>query len=98
MSFRERQKYKGAKFVPVYEFEERTLESGQVVSEAVNQHEKKLPDPELFSLEAQLDAGIDLEEVNSKVLQPAYIDADSVVRKYTKRNKVEEKKDVPTDN
>lgn len=91
MSFRCRQLYKSAKYVPVYEYEEKTLESGQVISEAVNQEDKKLPDPELFSLEAQLKAGIDLEEVNSKVLKPGYIDADSVVRKYTKKKSVENK-------
>lgn len=91
MSFRARQKYVGAQFKSVTEYEDKILETGEMVSQAINQSEKVLPDPELFDLKNQIDAGVDMEEVNSKVFKTKKVDADTVVRKYTKRsNNVEE--------
>lgn len=85
MSFRARQKYVSAQFKPVTEYEEKYLESGELVSQPINQSEKVLPDPELFDLKNQIDAGVDMEEVNSKVFKAKTVDADTVVRKYTKK-------------
>lgn len=87
MPFRERQRYSSARFVPVVEVEDKTLKNGDIVSESVDQC-KKLPDSELFDLENQLEAGVDLDEVNSKVLQSKVVDGNAIVRKYTKRNEV----------
>lgn len=78
----------------VTEHEPVTLESGEIVMESKDQGEKKMPDPELFDLKNQLEAGVELEEVNSKVLRSPRIDADAVVRKYTKKDK----SNVSTDN
>lgn len=87
MSFRARQKYVGAQFKCVTEYEDKVLESGEMVSQPINQSEKVLPDPELFDLKNQIDAGVDMEEVNSKVFRAKTVDADTVVRKYTKKTK-----------
>lgn len=87
MSFRARQKYCGAQFKSVTEYEDKVLESGEMVSQPINQSEKVLPDPELFDLKNQIDAGVDMEEVNSKVFRAKTVDADKVVRKYTKKSK-----------
>lgn len=94
MSFRCRQKLKLAGYQAVTELESKTLESGEIVEQVKDLGKEKLPDPELFDLKNQLEAGVDMEEVNSKVMSTKRIDADKVVRKYTKK----EKSDVSTDN
>lgn len=86
MSFRCRQKLKLGKCQVVMEPEQVTLESGEIVYKLKDLGQEKMPDPELFELKNQLQAGIDLEEVNSKVLRSSKVDANSVVRKYTKRS------------
>ena len=53
-----------------------------VVSDVLS---KELPAPELFDLEAQMKAGITQEEVKSTILSSNNVDADSVIRKYTKK-------------
>lgn len=91
MSFRCRQKLRLASYQAVTEPESITLESGEIIQKVKDLGKEKMPDPELFDLENQLKAGIDIEEVNSKVLSSRRVDADKVVRKYTKRsNNVEE--------
>lgn len=87
MSFRCRQKLILANCQSVMEVEPVTLESGEIISQAKDLCKEKLPDPELFELKNQLQAGIDIEEVNSKVLKPSVVDANTVVRKYSKRSK-----------
>ena len=87
MSFRCRQKLKLGRYQAVIEPEDVTLESGEVIQSSKNLCKEKLPDPVLFDINNQLKAGIDLEEVNSKVLKAKRVNADTVVRKYTKKSK-----------
>lgn len=69
------------------EIEDITLPTGEYVKELVNQNEKILPDPELFNLKNQINAGIELEEVNSKITRAKSINAEKLIRKYTKKTK-----------
>lgn len=94
MSFRSRQKYINAGYSPVCDIEERVLESGEMIKEMIDQSEKVLPPPELFDLKNQLEAGVDMEEVNPTLFKPKSVDFNKVVRKYTKK-KVE---NVDSDN
>lgn len=64
-----------------------TNNDGQIES-VVTSAAAELPDPKLFDLEAQLDAGIEQEEVKAAVLSPSTVNADNVVRKYTKKSQV----------
>lgn len=89
MSFRCRQKFKLARSGPVFEVESTTLESGEIVEKLKDVTKEKLPDPELFDLKNQMKAGIEPEEVNSKIFKPSKIDGDAIVRKYTRKSKVE---------
>lgn len=86
MPFRERQKLHIAFPCAVAEPELVELPTGEFIVEMVNQSEKLMPDPELFDLKNQLQAGVNLEEVNSKVMSASSVDANSVVRKYTKKS------------
>lgn len=86
------QKYRSAACTAVFEVEDRTLESGEVVHESVDQSKKVLPEPELFDLKNQLKAGINLEEVSSKVLGTKSIDGDKVIEKIVKRGRGRPKK------
>lgn len=95
MSFRQRQKFHPAGCSPVVFLESKTLENGVVVQEMVDQSEKVLPKPELFDLENQLKAGVNLEEVNSKVFSAKSVNADEVIGKFTQSVKPTEK---PTNN
>lgn len=94
MSFRCRQRYRGAYCGSVLEQELVTLESGELVKQSKDLTEERMPDMELFDINNQLKAGVDLEEVNSKVMKSSKVDIDRVVRKYTKK----ETKDVSADN
>lgn len=87
MSFRERQKFHPSSSIPVADFEQKELPSGEFVTEAVNVSDAMLPDPELFDLKNQLEAGVTQEEVNSKVLSTKSVSAERIVRKYTKTPK-----------
>ena len=88
MPFRERQKLHIAFPCAVAEPELVELPTGEFIVEMVNQSEKLMPDPELFDLKNQLQAGVNLEEVNSKVMSASSVDANSVVRKYTKKSTI----------
>ena len=70
----------------VYECEEKVNKAGKFVQELVDQCKTRLPSTEMFDLKNMMDAGVDLEEVNSKVLSTRVINADNVVRKYTKKS------------
>lgn len=85
MSFRCRQRYSGGHCGSVISQELVTLESGELVKQSKDLTEEQMPDMELFDINNQLKAGIDLEEVNSKVMKSSKVDVDKVVRKYTKR-------------
>lgn len=86
MPFRLKQKYKPAFGNACFESEEQELPSGEIQTIMKNQCEKTMPAPELFDLKNQLEAGIDLEEVNSKVLSSKSVNAGKVIRKYTKKS------------
>lgn len=86
MPFRMRQPFHAAVPTPVIEREEVTLPTGEVETQFNDQSDKLMPDPELFDLKNQLAAGIQPEEVNSKVMSAKSVDADSIVRKYTKKS------------
>lgn len=86
MPFRMRQLFHAAVPSPVIEREEVTLPTGEVETQFNDQSDKLMPDPELFDLKNQLAAGITPEEVNSKVLSAKSVNADAVVRKYTKKS------------
>lgn len=90
MSFRLKQKYNPSFGFECFESEEQELPSGEIVTVMENQSEKTMPEPELFDLKNQLEAGIDIEEVNSKVMKSSSVDAGKVIRKYTKKVKNEE--------
>lgn len=92
MSFPCLQKYRSAPYIKVEKFEQQTLESGEVI-ECVKDAHDEYPDPEMFDLKNQMKAGIQLEEVNSKVLKAKSIDVGSVVRKYSKK-KVENEETI----
>ena len=87
MPFRMKQKYNPAFGDCAYETEETTLPSGEIQTTMVDLTEKALPEPELFDLKNQIEAGIDLEEVNSKIMSPKTVNAEKVIRKYTKKTK-----------
>ena len=90
MPFRMRQKYVPAFGEGVFEAEETELPSGEITTKMNNLSEKALPEPELFDLKNQLEAGIDLEEVNSKIMSSKSVNAEKVIRKYTKKSKTTE--------
>ena len=90
MPFPVKSRYRSGRYIPVFQDEEKTLKNGRVITESVDQC-KVLPNPELFDLQNQIDAGVDIEEVSSKVLQPRRVDGDSIVRKYVRKEKVNEK-------
>ena len=92
MPFRVKQKYIQSVCVPVMHEKQVELESGQIVNKNEDLCQVKLPEAELFDIKNVLDAGIDLEEVSSTILGSKQIDADKVIRKYTKKNKNEGEK------
>lgn len=87
MPFRLKQKYTPSFGRECFEAEEQELPSGDIQTIMKNQSEKTMPEPELFDLKNQLEAGIDLEEVNSKVMSNKTVDAGKIIRKYTKKTK-----------
>lgn len=87
MPFRVKQKYIQSVCVPVLHEKQVELESGQIVNKSEDLCQIKLPEAELFDLNNVLKAGIEPEEVNSTILGSKQIDANKVIRKYTKKNK-----------
>lgn len=90
MPFRKIQNLHLAGYAAVYEPKEVQDKNGNIKYELENKADVVLPDAELFDITNQLEAGIDLEEVNSKVLANSTVNADNVVRKYTKKSKSSE--------
>lgn len=87
MPFRTKNHYLYKISSPVMEIEDITLPTGEYIKQLVNQNEKILPDPELFDLKNQINAGIELEEVNSKITRAKSVNAEKLIRKYTKKTK-----------
>jgi len=92
MPFRVRQKFKQAVCVPVLNEKQVELESGQIVNKSEDMCQVKLPEAELFDIKNVLEAGVELEEVSSTILGSKQIDANKVIRKYTKRKENKENK------
>ena len=86
MPFRCRQKFLTASISPAIEREEITLPTGDVEIQFNDLSEKTLPEPELFDLKNQLNAGIEPEEVASTVIKPSTINGEKLIRKYTKKS------------
>ena len=84
MAFRKVQKFVPTNSHIVYELEEKVNKNGIFIKEYARQ-DKQLPDPDMFDLKNILDAGVELEEVNSKIMNSNTVNADTVVRKYTKK-------------
>lgn len=82
--FRRKQKLCIANSYVIYEPESHINNDGEMVTEMVAQN-KSLPSADMFDLGDMIDAGIDQEEVKSSILSPSSVNADSVVRKYTKK-------------
>lgn len=87
MPFRTRQKLSLSASCEMFSREDKTLETGEV-SSAYSSTAKEMPDPEMFRLSNQLAAGVNLEEVNSKVLSPKSLDLSKIltVKKEVKNN------------
>lgn len=64
-----KQKFHSVSFAPVYdEVEERTDDGTVIMVRKIDQ--KPLPSPHLFDLEKQIEAGVNLQQVNTKILTP----------------------------
>lgn len=64
-----KQKFKSVSCSSIYdEVEERTDDGGVISVRKVNQ--TPLPDPRLFDLEKMIKGGVDLEQMNTKILSP----------------------------
>ena len=92
MSFRKRQDLSICFPANVFVREDTTLENGSIIS-SYQDANKDLPDPELFKLKNLLDAGVNLEEVNSKVLGTKKIDAQSVVEHFESKTNTQPSKE-----
>lgn len=85
MPFRRIQPLRLAGYASVYEPTEVIQKNGNIEYTLEDKAEVSLPEAELFDINNQLAAGIPLEEVNSKVMSVKSVNADNVVRKYTKK-------------
>lgn len=93
MPFRCRQKYSSAaSFIPE-EYEEEFNKNGKLIK-TTKKVNKKLPTSDMFDLGKMLEAGVDIEEVNSKVMSTKSVNAENVVRKYTKKSTKSENNEV----
>lgn len=64
-----KQKFKSVSCSPIYDEVEERTENGMVtIVRKVDQ--KPLPSPRLFDLEKMIEAGVDLKQMNTKVLNP----------------------------
>lgn len=93
MPFRTKNHYRYRISSPTPEIEQKILPTGEYVKELVDQNEKTLPEPELFDLKNQLNAGLELEEVNSKITRAKSVNAEKLIRKYTKKSTNTESKE-----
>lgn len=64
-----KQKFKPVSCSPIFdEVEERSVDGAVVMVRKVDQ--KPLPNPNLFDLQKMVEAGVDLQQVNTKFLNP----------------------------
>lgn len=96
MSFRCRQTYNGSSCGAVCALEETTLETGTMEVSSVDLCKKNLPEPELFDLESNIKAKVNLDEVNSKILSSPAVDIPALTPhglEITEKQKIEEVND-----
>jgi hypothetical protein len=86
MPFRFIQPLRLAGYASVVESTEVIKKNGNIEYQLEDKAEVSLPEAELFDLTNQLEAGVSLEEVNSKVMSTQSVNADNVVRKYTRKS------------
>lgn len=94
MSFRCRQRLNIACSTPVITIDEQTLESGEIVKVSTDLGKEKMPDPKLFDINNQLKAGVDLDEVSSKVISHRRVSGKTLAQKL---GLGEQPKDEPKD-
>ena len=64
-----KQKFKSVSCSPIYdEVEERTENGMVILVRKIDQ--KPLPPPRLFDMEKMIEAGVDLKQMNTKILNP----------------------------
>lgn len=80
MSFRAKQRFYQPSCCAVLASESKTLETGIVEVKAVDLCKKELPKPELFDLETNIKAGVNLEEVSSKLFNSRSLSLDDMVK------------------
>lgn len=68
MSFRKMQNLKEEPFIPTMILRESIGENGFVDSAYVDSRDQVLPDAEKFDFEKCMKAGVNLEEINTKIL------------------------------
>ena len=83
--FRRKQKLCVANSYVIYAPESHFNKDGNMVTDLVAQN-KTLPSADMFDLGDMIDAGIDQEEVSSKIIDVKSVNADNVVRKYVKKS------------
>lgn len=83
--FRRKQKLNIAPSFIIFEPESHFNNNGEMITELVAQN-KNLPSSDMFDLKNMLDAGIDIEETSSKIIGAKSVNADNIVRKYTKKS------------
>lgn len=74
MSFRCKQKFHTCPCSGVGVVESVTLETGVIETHVEDACTKEMPDAELFDLETNLKAGVNIEEVGSKILGGSQVD------------------------
>lgn len=89
--FRRKQKLNMANSYVIYAAESQFNKDGSMVTELVAQN-RPLPSADMFDLGEMIDAGIDQDEVSSKVIGAKSVNADNVVRKYVKKSSTDEEK------
>lgn len=81
-----KQKFKSVSCSPIFdEVEERTENGMVIIVRKVDQ--KPLPSPHLFDMEKMIEGGVDLKQMNTKVLNPNLAPiADALDEPWTKSN------------
>lgn len=60
---------------PVYELSKQVREDGYTTVKRVDLRSEKLPDAKLLSVQAQMKAGVNVRQINTKILDPQGLDA-----------------------
>ena len=87
MSFRCKQKFVLSPSAPIFALEDITLETGIIEQKSSNLCNKVLPEPELFNLDDNIKAGVNLKEVSSVILSSKSVSVSDVIGKEVKIEK-----------